>query len=202
MVIRVCECEIVCECRSELLQENIWILELADHPASPLLVHASFMASLLSGAWGEHQTLRSPVGFAPTHCSGSSLCASLAPVSDGKSGAGGADQERSCAGCGFHALGKLYLCPAPPDKGGACESLAQAPPHQFGSLPSTTLATSSSPLAITHLSPSVPITESVWGSSGDQPCWEPHNCDWPACQYIEMNEQYKPNTSHGRWSNL
>lgn len=117
MVIRVCECEIGRECRSKLLQENIWILELADHPASPLLVHASFVASLLSGAWGEHQTLRSPVGFAPTHCSGSSLCASLAPVSDGKSGAGGADQERSCAGCGFHALGKLYLCPAPPDKG-------------------------------------------------------------------------------------
>lgn len=49
MVIRVCECEMVCACRSELLQENIRVLELAGHPASALLVHASFMARLLSG---------------------------------------------------------------------------------------------------------------------------------------------------------
>ena len=36
----VCVCVCLCVCRSQLLQENVWILELATHPVPPLLAQA------------------------------------------------------------------------------------------------------------------------------------------------------------------
>lgn len=87
--------------------------------SSSLNLYPAFMVSLLSEEQGKCQTLRSPVGFVPTRCSGGSLCAALVPVSDGKWGVGRTHQERPCAGCGFHALGEALSLFHPSGQRGA-----------------------------------------------------------------------------------
>lgn len=143
---RECVCERECMCWDQSCSRETlgyWSLKITPTPlplSLSLNLYQTFKASLLSGARGKSQSLRSPVGFIPTQGSGSSLSAG--------------DQERTCAGCGFRGPGKLCLCPTPPDKGELGESLAQAPPYLSGPFPSTTPATTFSSLSITHLSPS------------------------------------------------
>lgn len=149
---RMCVC--ARKCRSKSLQENVWILELVDHPPCPHQLMPKPLSSL--GARGTRQTLRSPVGFIPTHYAGSSLCAPLHLCLMGNWGQEEQIREEPVLGVPGPTPGASSPSAPPLLTEGSRESPAQAPPHLSGPLPSATPAITSSAQAITHSSPSVP----------------------------------------------